>query len=113
MSLKKIRITPAIQQAFEDPIMDALARPADGPKDPSDGLYLKVHAAMQARNGDGPVVIEADADDLKELRSRADYEVGSMGVCQENIASSTAVEDRMYWLGRQRAYRALLKQVQA
>lgn len=113
MSLKQIRITPAIQQAFEDPITDSLARSADGPQDPSDAVYLKVHAAMQARKGVGPVVIAADVEDLRELKSRSEYEVGSQGVCQENIADSTSFVDRAYWLGRQRAYRALLKQLTA
>lgn len=107
----KIRITPAIQREFEDPIADALAGLKCGARDPSDGVYIKVYAAMQTLKRPGPVSIDADEAEAGELKSRAEYEVGPNGVCAENISYSSDFRDRLYWLCRKRAYTALLRQI--
>lgn len=105
-----LRITPAIQSEVEGAIEDAVGRKGS---DPSDGVYLKIHAAMKASKGVKTVSIEPDDNEVRELKSRAEYEVGPNGVCAENIADCYEFADRAYWLGRQRAYKALLKQINA
>lgn len=110
--LVKLRLTPAVLGEMEGAIFDALAgkNPCD-----TDATYLKIHEALQ-KEGRTPkkgLVIEFDARDVAELHSRADYNVGREGVCQENLGWSTALEDRGYWLGRMRAYKALLAQIEA
>lgn len=107
----KLRITPAIQSEVEDAMTDARANEQRGHPDPSDSVYLKIHAAMESYPGTKPVVIEATDQEVSELRSRATYEVGANGVCDENIAESSDMADRAYWLGRKRAYTALLNQI--
>lgn len=74
-------------------------------------MYLKIKAAIDAVKGIRPVTIDADATDIRELISRADNEVGVGGICNENIADCHDFADRAYWLGRKRAYGALLKQM--
>lgn len=106
----KLRITPAIQYECENAIVDA-TQPNRGDADPSDGVYLKIHASMEAKKGVKAVVIDADGVDIRELKSRAEYEVGPNVVCAENIADCYEFSERAYWLGRQRAYKALLKQI--
>lgn len=109
----KLRITPAIQSEVEGPIEDALAHQARNIVDPSDAVYLKIKAAANAVKGIRTVTIEADAADVRELVSRAENEVGVGGVCNENIADIHDFADRAYWLGRKRAYCALLRQLKA
>lgn len=106
----KMRITPALQSEFEMAIEDAIRTKGCYP---SDGVYLKIHAAMNASKGVKAVYIEADEIDVRELKNRAVYEVELDGVCDENIALSNNFTDRAYWLGRKRAYMALLKQIKA
>lgn len=110
-ALTKLRITSALQREMEDAITDARTNLIRNTPDPSDKVYLKIHAAIEAVTGDRPVVIEVSPEDVAELKSRAEYEVGANGVCDENIRCSSEFADRAYWLGRKRAYSALLRQI--
>lgn len=106
-----VRITPAMQEYLSDAIADSLRRPEP---QPGDAVYLKVHEAKQAAKRPGQTVtIVASTADLRELASRASYEAGPGGVCDENIGWSSAAVDKTYWMARKRAYKALLAQVEA
>lgn len=105
-----VRITPSMQEYLSDAIADSVAREAP---QPTDGVYLKVHEAVKAAKRPGlTVTIVASAADLRELTSRANYECGPGGVCDENIGWSSTPTDKAYWMARKRAYKALLAQVE-
>lgn len=110
----KLRISPTILDEVSSAIEDALAHQERGTADPTDPTYLKIDAAANAakshKNG---FFIDADADDLLELKDRAEYNVGPGGCCYENLEDSHDRYDRAYWLGRIRAYRSLIKQIAA
>lgn len=105
----KLRITPSVIDEMEGSLEDCQR----GHGDPTDKTYIKILAAINAtqRYWKKGVVIDADDDDIRELKHRADYQVGSGGVCQENIADIMDRSERGYWLGRLNAYRALLRQI--
>lgn len=103
----KLHITPAVLSEMEGAITDARANALgiNGDyRDPSDPTYLKIADAITSRGA----TIEADENDLRELNSRAKYVVED--VVPDNLSWGT---DRGYWLGQLRAYRALLKQMNA
>lgn len=106
-----LRITPAMQEYLSDAIEDSVKRQA---AQASDGVYLKIHDARRAAKKAGQTVtIVASSADLRELSSRCENEVGSNGVCDENIGYSSAFADRAYWMSRKRAYKALQAQLEA
>lgn len=105
--MKKIRITPTVQDEVEPAIEDSLARQAKGESQVADSLYIKIHAACEALKKSGPVTVELDDDELHELKDRAEYQLEC--VVPDNLPCSDPCE-RAYWLGRKRAYTALLKQ---
>lgn len=107
-----LRVTPAVLDEIEPAIADALANKNNN--DPSDETYRKIHQARQQANSlRRGVMVSLNERDVAELKSRADYNVGPAGVCQENLGWSSDPADRGYWLGRMRAYKALLAQIAA
>lgn len=108
----KVRITACILDEVRDAISDVLNKVnEDGvlvTEDPSDYVYFKIANALDKK---GPCVIDADDRDVKELISRADYNITS--VIPENLEyfGNSYPEDRYYWIGRLRAYKALMKQL--
>lgn len=107
-----IRLTPAILAEIEETMLDAIKGTNN---DPSNSTYCKIYAALQqqlktAKRG---IVIQANIRDLDELRSRAEFNVGDNGVCKENLTWSTDPVDKGYWLGRMKAYKSLLAQIEA
>lgn len=106
----KIKITKAIQEELRETISDAFGHKQNGMLDPSDPIYIKIGNAQGFGSGK-TITVDADETDAAELKSRAMYEAGPDGVCNENISWSSDFYDRAYWLGRKRAYTALLKQL--
>lgn len=111
-SLVEVRLTPAVLAEMVETMRDAVAGKTN---DPTNATYIKVHQALQQSkaNKRGGIVISLDQHDLAELKGRAEFNVGSNGVCQENLGWSTDPSDKGYWLGRMRAYTALLAQINA
>lgn len=105
----KIHLTPAVIAEMEETIQDAIkaANPTS-----EDLTYRKIHAALVStkltRRG---LLIDLNEDDLREIRSRTETNVGRDGVCQENLQWSSDPADRGYWLGRMRAYTSLQNQL--
>lgn len=109
--LMKLRLTPAVVAEMEETIRDAVAGKNN---DPTNATYLKIHQVLQQSKSDKRgVVVEMGAQGVAELKSRAEFNVGINGVCQENLGWSTDPADKGYWLGRMRAYKALLAQINA
>lgn len=105
----KLRITPTVQQEIDAAIEDSLGRSEGRAKtEDSDSLYLKIHKAMLAAKKSGPVVIDAEPHEVHELKDRAEYVLEC--VVPDNLQWAS---ERPYYLGLQRAYRALLKQIKA
>ena len=109
----KIRLTPCILDEVRDAVCDVMSKVNDNDvlitDDPSDHVYFKI-ANAQRKNG--ATVIDADERDVQELMSRALYNIES--VIPENLEYySSYPEDRGYWLGRMRAYKSLVKQINA
>lgn len=108
----QLKITATILDEVTSAIEDARANQERGTPDPSDPVYLKIHAAAAAaRSHKRGFFIDADEDDVYELKDRAEYNVGPLGVCSENLACSHEACDRVYWLNRIRAYKGLLRQI--
>jgi hypothetical protein len=105
----KLRISPSLQYEMKGTMEDAIRH--KGKHDSSDKTYIKIHSACEEKKTQGIVVIDADDDDVKELLSRIDDEIGPNGVCNENISDCYEFSERSYWLGRKRSYKALLKQI--
>jgi len=105
-----IRLSPTVLAEMEGALKDAWCQQFD---DPTNATYRKIFSAVREQKDwdQKGVVIEADEADIKELKSRAEWNVGANGVCQENIGWSSDPQDRAYWRGRMRAYRALLSQI--
>lgn len=101
----RVTITPTIQAELEPSISSMLENKKKGRTDPTDPTYEKIKAAIEAGKPGRPVVIDADGADLAELKSRASYEIET---CQENLEWES---ERGVWLGRLRAWRALLRNV--
>lgn len=107
----KVRITPTIMDEIQYTIADSLERLEDNRiTDPTDHTYIKIGQAAGDKNS---CTFEADEADIKELRERALYNVDSTGVVWENLSDAYDKYERAYWLSRLRAYRALLKQLEA
>lgn len=105
----KLRITPAVLAEMAETIQDAVAGTT---ADPTHATYRKIHNAALASNATSRgLLLDFDADDIAELRSRAQFNVGPDGVCMENLKWSTDPADKGYWLGRMRAYKGLLAQI--
>ena len=102
----KLRISETIQDEVTPAIEDSLAR-LDNPQK-TDSVYVKINAAIEARKGVGTVVIDATPDEVAELVDRAKYQLEC--VIPDNLPCSDPY-DRAYWVGRKRAYKALLEQV--
>lgn len=107
----QLRLTPAVLAEMSETIKDAMAGKGN---DPTDATYRKIHlAALAAAPKARGILVEVDEQDLLELRGRAEFNVGPNGVCMENLGWSTDPADKGYWLGRMRAYKGLLSQIQA
>lgn len=105
----QVRLTPAVLAEMAETIQDAVSGKN---VDPTDETYRKIHQAAQAaKSNKHGLVIELDAKDVAELKSRAEFNVGPNGVCLENLGWSTDPADKGYWLGRMRAYKGLLAQI--
>lgn len=108
----KLRITPTVLDEVRAAIEDALGRTTRNNTskfcDPTDKTYLKINEAPLDRHGG--CVIEADTDDVCELKDRAEYVI--QYVVPDNLPCRDKV-DRIYWLNLSRAYRGLLKQIAA
>lgn len=105
-----IRITPALHDAFAESLADARQNALRNNPDAADPVYLKIATAWPAATKRG-ILIEVTADELAELRSRTANELGPGGVCAENLGWSSDFTDRAYWMGRQRAFAALQRQL--
>lgn len=104
----KLHIGTTIQDEVEPAIEDSLANAERGSPQQTDSVYLKIHAAIDARKGVGTVVIDATPDEVAELVDRAKYQLEC--VIPDNLPCSDPY-DWAYWLGRRRAYKAFLEQV--
>jgi len=110
----KLRISPTILDEVSAAIEDALGHHDKDWCDPTDATYLKINAAANAaKSHKRGFLIDVDADDIAELKDRAEYNVGPYGVCNENLDYAYDKHDRAYWLNRSRAYTGLLKQIAA
>ena len=96
----KLRISTTVFDEVEPAIEDAVKHLTIGSPDPSDPVYLKLHAAPWKKSG---IVIDADPQDVKELLSRASYKIE---VAKENMSDEPA-----FWRGQLAAWRALIKQI--
>lgn len=96
----KLRISTTLFEEMEPAIEDAVKNQSTGAPDPSDPVYLKIHGATWRKSG---IVIDATPEEIKELRSRAEYKIE---VAQENMG-----EDPPFWRGQLAAWRALVKQI--
>lgn len=104
-----IRLTPSILLEMEEAIEDAVKAKC---ADKSNALYQKIRAALESGKGTKRgLVLDVDDQCLDELRDRTLWNVGPDGVCKENLGWSTDAVDKGYWLGRMRAYNALLVQL--
>lgn len=109
----KVRLTPCILDEVRDAVCDVMSKVTDDgilvTSDPSDHVYFKIANAQTKK---GATVIDADERDVEELMARALYNIES--VIPENLEYyGSYPEDRGYWLGRLRAYKALVKQIHA
>jgi len=104
-----LRFSPVILDEMQDAIHDAVEKTDD----PTNITYLKIHHALQKKSNDRRygITVTLNAQDVAELKSRAEYNVGRNGVCQENLDCSYSPEDRRYWNGRMRSYKAFLTQL--
>lgn len=107
-----IRITPALYDAFSEAITDAEQNVKRNAPQASDSVYLKIAQAWPKATKRG-ILIDPSLEEVAELRSRTDYELGASGVCAENIGWSSDFTDRAYWMGRKRAFEALRRQLDA
>lgn len=96
----KLRISTTVLDEVEPAIEDAVKNVARGTPDPSDPVYLKLHAAPWKKSG---ILIDADPQEVKELLSRASYKIE---VAQDNMSDEPA-----FWRGQLAAWRALIKQI--
>ena len=107
----KIRLTPAVLAEMRDTMADAVAGKTN---DPSDATYAKIHQALHAASGaDRGLALDLNDADIAELKSRAEFNAGPNGPSPENIGWSSDPADKGYWLGRLRAYKSLLAQIEA
>lgn len=105
----QLRLTPAVLAEMAETIQDAVAGKG---ADPTHATYRKIQqAAQSAKANKRGLVVELDNKDVAELKSRAEFNVGPDGVCLENLGWSTDPADKGYWLGRMRAYKGLLAQI--
>jgi hypothetical protein len=111
----KLKLTSAILAEMEGAMSDSLRLQGTLNEDPSNETYRKIHAAMKSAEEAGrkTVYFEADDKDVKELLDRIDFEIGPNGTCTINIGEYSDFSERAYWLGRKRAYAALLKQIKS
>ena len=68
----KLRISTTVFDEMEPAIEDAVKNLSNGTPDPSDSVYLKLHAAPWKKSG---LVIHADPQEVEELLSRAEYKI--------------------------------------
>lgn len=101
----QIRITNALLRELEQTLEYTKRRQGTGKPDPSDPVYLKILAAPKGKTG---CVIDADAADVAELLSRAEYDIET---CDDNITDTTIFAEKAYWMGRKRSYKALIRQI--
>jgi hypothetical protein len=98
----KLKISTTLYDEMEPAIEDAVKNRARGTPDPSDPVYLKIHEATWRKTG---IMIDVDTGELAELRDRATYKIE---VALENMS-----DEPPFWRGQLRAWRALLRQIDA
>lgn len=98
----KLNISTTLYDEMEPAIEDAVKNRARGTPDPSDPVYLKIHEATWRKTG---IVIDVDAGELAELRDRAEYKI--------EVAIENMSDEPPFWRGQLRAWRALLRQIEA
>jgi hypothetical protein len=107
----KLRISPTILDEMGPAMEDAMGRVSKNNTlescDPTDKTYLKIVNA-EAASKRGKCVIEADADDIHEIRSRADYVLTCLIPDNMDWAKGS---DRIFYMNLSRAYQGLLKQI--
>lgn len=105
----QIRLTPTVLAEMAETMQDALVGKGN---DPTNETYRKIHQATQQTNAPKRgIVVDLSEKDIAELKSRAEFNVGPNGVCMENLGWSSDPADKGYWLGRMRAYKSLLVQI--
>lgn len=98
----RLRISTSLFDEMEPAIGDAVKIKAGNTPDPSDPVYLKLHAATWGKTG---IVVDAAPDEARELIARAECKIE---VAQENMS-----DDPPFWRGRLAAWRALSIQIKA
>jgi len=103
-SKMKLRIPPAVLDEMT-PAMEDAQRPNS---DPTSKTYLKILAAEDTATRLG-ATIDADDDDIAEIKSRADYVLTS--IVPDNLDWSSDPEDKRFYRRMRDGYRSLVKQL--
>lgn len=100
----QVSLSPSVMDVLDSLIDDAKAGLAPT-------VYLKIDTARSYKGKN--LIVEIDEVDAAELISKCEYEVGSNGGCRESMRMAWDPSERALWMGRERAFQALLKRLKA